>query len=562
MSGLKKILLTVLLFLMTMSSVYASQVEVSVNVNPSDVQVTATSDELFPAGLSLKVFKLRENEGEYEIDLLTHVYQTNAYTENNGVYTYTFDQFGVAQNSSGVYKAVVGGQYEKDFVVVSLADKITFYQNLDGADETEIYGILEAAQINKVLTFDIGNYFSYNEVVRQAADLKLSELDIPDLAVDATAEDVAACETAILPLIKDIIAIGDVLSATKDNFDSILGKYTSIFNLDYVFYNDEVLQLSHEAVYNEFVNTQKEYAIGDVINTFDNSVLITIAKSCDYGTLLSALSHYDGKCITLNNTYYSRLTETLKQEVGILLKGISNQLSVDNIADKFFDCSKQVYDNSRNNTPPAENSRPGKVTNPVQIPVSAPVVEQQSKKTEFSDIDSVSWAKESIEYLADKKIIQGKAEKLFYPNDNIKREEFIKIIVEAFELYDEKAQVDFSDVDKDRWSYAYISSAYNLGIVSGVSDSTFAPSSEITREQMAAIVYRVYNLLGENTKSQKSFADDNEVSLWAKEAVSALAGSGVINGTGDNKFSPKQIVTRAQSAKIIYEMLMLREGDK
>ena len=161
-----------------------------------------------------------------------------------------------------------------------------------------------------------------------------------------------------------------------------------------------------------------------------------------------------------------------------------------------------------------------------------------------------------MKYLASKGIISGKGDGRFYPNDTVTREEFVKIIVEAFKIYSNTATVEFEDVDSGRWSYGYIASAYRAGIIAGNSDTTFNPAGEMTRQDMAVIMYRVANLVGLGLNSADvTFADGADIADYAKEAVGALCSAGIINGTGDNCFSPLETVTRAQAAKIAYELM-------
>jgi len=78
---------------------------------------------------------------------------------------------------------------------------------------------------------------------------------------------------------------------------------------------------------------------------------------------------------------------------------------------------------------------------------------------------------------------------------------------------------------------------------------------------MATILYRMFKLLDiEIAGDAMSFTDNGQISSWAKEAVSALSGAGVINGMGDGTFAPKALVTRAQLAKVTYEIMKLVGG--
>lgn len=192
---------------------------------------------------------------------------------------------------------------------------------------------------------------------------------------------------------------------------------------------------------------------------------------------------------------------------------------------------------------------------PVVVPeVIVPPVDTKDETSIFSDIESVSWAKEAIESLCSEKILSGKSEGLFYPNDNITREEFVKILVLSMGKYDSSAKCDFEDVSENDWHYTYVASAVNAGIVKGISNTVFGAGSYISRQDVATMLYRA--LEDKNSSGDVSvFADADKIAPYAQEAVAFFAKEGIINGMPDGTFCPVKFCTRAQAAKIIYETL-------
>ena len=176
----------------------------------------------------------------------------------------------------------------------------------------------------------------------------------------------------------------------------------------------------------------------------------------------------------------------------------------------------------------------------------------------FSDIGNVSWAKDAIVYLAQKGIVNGKEKNLFYPNDNIKREELAAILVAAFASDAPETEIYFNDVDKSSWYYSAVAKAAGADIIKGYSDDWFGSGENITRQDMVTMIYRAAVSSGIRLESaQISFSDENEIADYAKEAVGALTNSDIVNGMDFNTFSPTGFATRAQAAKIIYGLLML-----
>jgi len=175
----------------------------------------------------------------------------------------------------------------------------------------------------------------------------------------------------------------------------------------------------------------------------------------------------------------------------------------------------------------------------------------------FSDISNVKWAKEAIEYLAARGVISGPGDGTFRPNGNVTRAEFIKMLMMALELEDEKAVCTFSDVNEGAWYYKPIATAQKLGIVKGKGDGTFGVNDEILRQDMTVMTYRTEQLLDidlDDDVNVEPFTDEAEISSYAKEAVTAMQRAGIINGIGDGSFAPKNSVTRAEAAVIIYRL--------
>ncbi len=173
----------------------------------------------------------------------------------------------------------------------------------------------------------------------------------------------------------------------------------------------------------------------------------------------------------------------------------------------------------------------------------------------FSDIEGYAWAKEAIEALATRGIVNGKADGVFAPADNITREEFAKILSLAFDLNKDNVSCDFSDVSKDRWSYEYIAVMYSNGIITGYPDGTFKPGNFVTREEMAVMLCRVLvrlNMITEEYETYSSYKDYSEISDFAQNSVRTLSNNNILSGDDKGFFNPKNGAKRAEVCKMIY----------
>ncbi len=186
---------------------------------------------------------------------------------------------------------------------------------------------------------------------------------------------------------------------------------------------------------------------------------------------------------------------------------------------------------------------------PSQEPVSTVAV--------FTDMTG-HWASPAVSYLASKRIVSGRGDNMFYPSNQVTRAEFVKMIVEAYGLFENHATADFSDVAPDQWYYPYVASMVKKGYVLGNDAGTFNPDALISRQDMAAILYRTLqgqNLVKVINTLEIKFDDFSEVSPYAQNSVSYLSNMKLINGS-DGKYRPHDSSTRAEAAQIIYNALM------
>ena len=174
----------------------------------------------------------------------------------------------------------------------------------------------------------------------------------------------------------------------------------------------------------------------------------------------------------------------------------------------------------------------------------------------FDDINKENYAYEAICYLYDKGIINGKSEKLFFPDDSLKREEFAKIVVNAFRLSG-ASKKSFTDAVKGEWYEGYISKAEAAGLMQGVSETEFGIGYNISRQDLAVVIKRLLDnmevkLNGENIAP---FADSETIAPYAKEAVTALCANGIMHPREDNLFLPNEKASRSEAAFAVYSAL-------
>ncbi len=177
-------------------------------------------------------------------------------------------------------------------------------------------------------------------------------------------------------------------------------------------------------------------------------------------------------------------------------------------------------------------------------------------KVTFSDIEKPTWAKVKIEALAAREIVAGVGNNKFNPYGNVTRAEFIQMLMKAFELNDSSATTEFTDVKAGAWYYNSIATAQKLGIVSGKLDGSFGVKDQISRQDMAVMLYKTAKIAKINLASASvvQFTDKGQISGYAVEAVEAVQKAGIVSGVGDGMFAPKNKSTRAEASTIIYNL--------
>lgn len=197
----------------------------------------------------------------------------------------------------------------------------------------------------------------------------------------------------------------------------------------------------------------------------------------------------------------------------------------------------------------------GSAASNIQPSVSVPVTNNT-----FTDLKNFSWAEEAIYYLADENIINGYDGKVFKPENNITREEFLKILVETFDFdLIRETSIMFDDADENEWYYPYVKIAYAAGITTGKTSNVFGISENITRQDMAVMLNRCIKLKNIELSAEKirTFIDDKDISSYAKDSIYALSSAGIINGFDDGSYKPYQNATRAEAAQLIYHTIKI-----
>ena len=172
----------------------------------------------------------------------------------------------------------------------------------------------------------------------------------------------------------------------------------------------------------------------------------------------------------------------------------------------------------------------------------------------FTDIHN-HWAADNILFAASRGLLSGTSDTTFSPNTGMTRGMFVTALGRLAGINPDSYKTGkFTDVKADAYYAPYVNWAAQNGIVEGVTATTFAPDSNINREQMAVIMANYAKKLGYDlpkTLQAVTFADNAQISSWAKDAVRTMQQAGILAGKNGNKFDPKGTATRAEVATVL-----------
>ena len=177
-------------------------------------------------------------------------------------------------------------------------------------------------------------------------------------------------------------------------------------------------------------------------------------------------------------------------------------------------------------------------------------------KNPFTDVKENDWFYASVKYAYENDLMKGISNTEFAPDSEVTRAMFVTVIY-RMENEPQTGKCAFTDVESDSYYENAVAWANENGIVSGISEECFAPNEPITREQMAAIIYRYAAFKGYDitTSSNTSYTDNDNISDYAKDAVIWAAEKSVMTGNTDGSFAPKANTTRAQVASVFMRMV-------
>ena len=176
----------------------------------------------------------------------------------------------------------------------------------------------------------------------------------------------------------------------------------------------------------------------------------------------------------------------------------------------------------------------------------------------FPDVTEGDWFYDAVRYAYETGLMDGVEDNLFAPNSETTRAQLVTILYRLAGEPEPGGDSGFSDVAAGIWYTDAVAWAAENGIVNGVSDTEFAPGDDITREQLAAILYRYAACQGYDVSQRadlSGFGDASSISGYAQEALSWAHAQGLVLGFEDGSLRPQGTASRAQIAAVLMRFL-------
>lgn len=476
--------------------------------------------------------------------------------------TYSFDGFVIDDGSeAGEYTAVINEGGSVSYITIdyaSIPQILNFLTNANNAEEVKEYIEKYNEGGYELPIGDNSEYYKLDtEGQKYVLDgLRGKEYASRDDLLNTFNENVSK----YMELYKETAVKAISGLDTSDDVLAALDKYEKVYGIDRE--NNELFSaLDNEgktSVYEKM--TDETFTDAEQVKkAFDQKIILYNIQKGPWGKIPEYIEKYNGILGLDLKNYSDSNTGLLKYIVGKDCKDVSDlQELIDNY---------RSGGNGGGNTGGGGNSGGGSTggssgnipdlgMGTITVPSQQPENANESEQV-FKDVPASHWAYESINALYERRIINGKGDGIFAPDDFVTRAEAAKIIVSIINKDNVTGNAsEFADVSSDSWAYEYINTASAAGIITGYDDGNFHADSNITRQDLCVMIYRAMRFNGHEFQSvELNFPDRDQISDYAYEAVSGLYSEHIVSGMDSGAFEPGQYATRAQLANIVYSIL-------
>ena len=175
--------------------------------------------------------------------------------------------------------------------------------------------------------------------------------------------------------------------------------------------------------------------------------------------------------------------------------------------------------------------------------------------TGYTDVDAGAWYADAVSYVTDNGLMGGTSSTAFSPEDAMTRAMLATVLYRAADTPAVTGTDDFTDTADGTWYADAVLWASQQGLVTGYGDGTFGTDDPVSREQIAAILWRYAG--SPQAQDAQAFSDESTISAYAADAVDWARANGIVNGKENNTFDPQGNATRAEVATILRNYLTM-----
>ena len=296
---------------------------------------------------------------------------------------------------------------------------------------------------------------------------------------------------------------------------------------------------------------------------YDGSSRVSSPYKVTKDVILTAEWDYNGSSSSSGSTRYTVSVEdtdngSVKVSPTRASKGSTVTVTVK--PDEGYELDKLTVTDKNGDSVKLTDKGDGKYT--FQMPASKVTVEAVFTAVEpepeglpFTDVTSGDWFYDAVAYVYDKGMMEGTTDTTFAPAMNLTRSMIAQVLYNLEERPEAPGAAGFPDVAAGAWYADAVNWAAARGIVKGYDTGAFGPEDSVTREQLAAILYRYAQAKGYDTTqggmAVREFSDSASISDWAQTAMSWAVNAQVLSGKGNGVLDPQGTATRAEVAQML-----------
>ncbi|MBP3359735.1 MAG: S-layer homology domain-containing protein [Clostridia bacterium] len=487
-----------------------------------------------------------------ESSRISAVMQTTA-TEN-GYYEVVFKN-DESEFYSDDYVILVKSESEGAELAYKYSNNLESAEALNNVNAVDTYQAMEQiiTEYSKVFALDLNDYN------------KLDSEKVCQLMLDEK-KNIEYTEGAEFKRLFDCAVCITMLNTGKYDVKETISKYAEQFG----FKADEFANLPDTKLASQIISGRTYGSFSEFKDAYEEAKILTVVSNAENASALREylLGTYAGFFDLESDKDVWNKYNAIKEKAAVFGRCLSMDFtSKDKARKAFSDAVISVYEKEnpvrRGGSSGGKSSGGGGggvVTKVAQLSV-------EPKKTEdllrFPDIDESD--EKVVYYLVGKGIVCGDENGNFRPDDTIRRDEFVKMLVIMLGLKTDGATSNFEDVPSGNWAYPFVSAAYKNGIVNGFSALYFGAGENISRQDAVTMLYRAAKSAGLLKYASGNAAaepgDGSMIADYAKEAMEFACGR-ILSVDKEGRVYPERAATRMETADMIYNFMNLAQGGK